>query len=127
MTDSWTPGAVDALRKKHDLPFVRTDEQGQVVEFNDRFRLIYGWGDSLVGETIGLILPPEFREQHHAGFSRFKLTETSKLVNHPLKLSTICVNGDEIRSEHFIVAEKSIEGGWSFAATLRPLEGPHAC
>ncbi|MDC0315395.1 PAS domain S-box protein [Synechococcus sp. AH-551-G15] len=109
------------------MPFVLTDEQGQVVEFNDRFRLIYGWDDGLVGQTIGMILPASFRELHHAGFSRFKLTETSKLVNHPLELATICSDGAEIRSEHFIVAERSDAGGWSFAATLRPLEGPHAC
>ena len=83
MSNSWTPGAVDALRQQHNLPFVRTDEQGQVVEFNDRFRLIYGWDDGLVGQTIGMILPASFRELHHAGFSRFKLTETSKLVITP--------------------------------------------
>ncbi len=127
MPESWTPGAVEELRKKHDLPFVRTDDQGQVVEFNQRFNLIYGWNDSLIGQTIGMILPPQFRELHHAGFSRFKLTEQSKVVNHPLELATICSNGNEIRSEHFIVAERTSAGEWSFAATLRPLEGPYAC
>ena len=127
MENSWTPGAVAALRQKHNLPFIRTDAQGQVVEFNGRFRLIYGWDDGLMGQTIGMILPPSFRELHHAGFSRFKMTETSKIVNHPLELATICSDGSSIRSEHFIVAERSDEFGWSFAATLRPLEGPHAC
>ena len=58
----WTPGAVAALRERHDLPFVRADTQGLVVEFNDRFKTIYGWGPSLLGETLGLILPEEFRE-----------------------------------------------------------------
>ena len=71
MSNSWTPGAVDALRQQHNLPFVRTDAQGQVVDFNERFRLIYGWDDRLVGQTIGMILPASFRELHHAGFSRF--------------------------------------------------------
>ena len=104
MSNSWTTGAVDALRQQHNLPFAQMDEQGQAVKFNDRFRLIYGWDDGLVGQTIGMILPASFREPHHAGFSRFKLTETSKLVNHPLELATICSDGAEFLSEHFIVA-----------------------
>lgn len=127
MADEWTPGAVAALRKLHDLPFVRADAEGHVVEFNDRFQSVYGWDTTIVGQSIGVILPSSFREQHHSGFSRFKLTETSKLVNHPLELVTLCSDGTSIRSEHFIVAERETSGSWSFAATLRPLEGPHAC
>lgn len=123
----WTPGAVAALRERDDLPFVRADSNGLVVEFNHRFQTIYGWDDDLVGQTIGLILPQQFRELHHAGFARFKLTEASEVVNHPLELATICADGSVIRSEHFIVAEKDEHNGWSFAATLRPLEGPYGC
>lgn len=127
MTSAWTPGAVAELRKRHDLPYVRADAEGRVVEFNPRFQLVYGWDHQLIGQSIGAILPREFREQHHSGFSRFKLTETSKLVNHPLELVTICSDGSTVRSEHYIVAEKAEDQTWSFAATLRPLEGPHAC
>lgn len=123
---AWTPGAVAALRAKHDLPFVRADSQGQVMEFNPRFVEVYGWGPDLIGQSIGVILPPEFRDLHHAGFARFQVTEHSKVVNHPLVLATVCDNGATIQSEHYIVAEKDDQGGWSFAATLKPLEGPHA-
>ena len=123
---AWTPGAVAALREKHDLPFVRADYQGMVVEFNPRFAQVYGWDERLIGESLGLILPPEFQELHHAGFARFQLTEQSKVVNHPLVLATICQGGQTIASEHYIVAERDTSGLWSFAATLRPLEGPHA-
>ena len=41
----WTPGAVAALRERDDLPFVRADSNGLVVEFNQRFETIYGWDD----------------------------------------------------------------------------------
>lgn len=127
MASEWTPGAVAALRERHDLPFVRTDSEGLVVEFNERFQSVYGWDHTILGQSIGVILPASFRDQHHSGFSRFKLTEHSKLVNHPLELVTLCSDGASIRSEHFIVAERETAGRWSFAATLRPLEGPHAC
>ena len=89
-----------------------------------RFALVYGWRDGeLIGESISAILPPSFREFHHAGFARFQLTESSKVVGHPLTLATICRDGTEVQSEHYIVAEKHNDGTWSFAATLRPLEG----
>jgi PAS domain S-box-containing protein len=123
---TWTPGAIAALRQRHDLPFVRTNSEGVIIEFNTRFSEVYGWDQALMGESIAEILPTEFRDLHHAGFARFQLTEKSKVVNHPLILATITKSGEKIKSEHYIVAEKIGEGVWSFAATLRPLEGEHA-
>ena len=127
MAEQWTPGAIAALREKEQLPFVRADAKGNIVEFNARFAEVYGWVEGqLVGESISAILPPSFREFHHAGFARFQLTESSKVVGHPLTLATVCSDGSEVQSEHYIVAEKYSDGSWSFAATLRPLEGEHA-
>ena len=42
MAEQWTPGAVAALRKKENLPFVRADASGNIVEFNARFAEVYG-------------------------------------------------------------------------------------
>ena len=119
---AWTEDRIRALREKEDLPFVRADASGIVQEINDRFKAVYGWSEAaLIGQSLGLILPPSFRDSHHAGFARFQLTEVSKVMNHPLKLETFCSDGHAIESEHFIVAEKHSDGSWSFAATLRPL------
>ena len=120
----WTEESIRQLREQHDLPFVRADSAGVVQEINQRFREVYGWADDqLIGQSLGLILPPSFRDSHHAGFARFKLTEESRVLHHPLKLATFCSDGQAIDSEHFIVAEKHSDGTWSFAATLRPLIG----
>ena len=119
---AWTEDRIRVLREQEDLPFVRADALGIVQEINDRFQAVYGWSEApLIGQSLGLILPPSFRDSHHAGFARFKLTEVSKVMNHPLKLATFCSDGHAIESEHFIVAEKHDDGTWSFAATLRPL------
>ena len=120
---AWTEASIRQLRERHDLPFVRADADGMVTEINQRFREVYGWHDEkLIGQSLGLILPPSFRDSHHAGFARFKLTEVSRVLNHPLTLATFCSDGRAIDSEHYIVAEKHGDGSWSFAATLRPLQ-----
>ena len=119
---SWTEDSIRQLREQQDLPFVRADASGVVCEINQRFREVYGWrDDQLLGQSLGLIFPPSFRDSHHSGFARFKLTEESRVLNHPLKLATFCANGEAIVSEHYIVAEKDRDGTWSFAATLKPL------
>ena len=120
---AWTEESIRLLREQQDLPFVRADADGLVVEINPRFREVYGWqNDQLIGQSLGLILPPSFRDSHHAGFARFKLTEVSRVLNHPLTLATFCSDGRAIESEHYIVAAKHSDGSWSFAATLRPLQ-----
>jgi len=119
---AWTEDRIRALREKEYLPFVRADASGIVHEINDRFKAVYGWSEvALIGQSVGLILPPSFRDSHHAGFARFQLTEVSKVLNHQLKLATFCSDGHAIESEHFIVAEKHFDGSWSLAATLRQL------
>ena len=121
-SDIWSEDQIRRLRDEHDLPFVRADQSGIVREINVSFSTVYGWTENdLIGQSLGLILPPSFRDSHHAGFARFQLTQTSKVLNHPLRLATFCADGHAIESEHFIVAEKNENGNWSFAATLRPL------
>ena len=58
---AWTEESIRQLREQHDLPSVRADAEGTVVEINQRFREVYGWSDEqLVGQFLGLILPPQF-------------------------------------------------------------------
>ena len=58
----WTDESIRQLREQQDLPFVRADSSGVVQEINQRFREVYGWADDqLIGQSLGLILPPSFR------------------------------------------------------------------
>lgn len=104
-----------------DLPFVLADHQGMIKEINPRFEEVYGWQpEDLRGQSLSLILPDAFRDAHHLGFSRFQITGEAVVLNHPLRLKTICKDGRGIESEHFIVAQRQGEA-WVFAATLTPL------
>lgn len=112
---------IEELREQ-PLPFVLADQEGLIVEINGHFQQEYGWRpEELVGESLSKILPDAFRDAHHLGFSRFQITHQSQIINHPLRLKTVCSDGREVESEHFIVAHQS-GGSWVFAATLRPLE-----
>ena len=74
----------------------------------------------LVGTSLGRILPEAFRMSHQLGFSRFQASGSSSVLGHPLRLRTLCGDGCEIVSEHFILAEEH-KGEWVFGATLTPL------
>lgn len=112
--------SIEALQAG-EAPFVLADHQGNVLAVNAAFVAVYGWNpEDLIGQPITLILPDSFRMAHQLGFSRYQSTESSHVLGHPLKLATVCRNGEQIVSEHFIVAEKGPQG-WLFGASLTPL------
>lgn len=103
-------------------PFVMADENGLIVEINGAFQRAYGWTiEQLRGHTLNRILPSAFHMAHQLGFSRYRLTGESTILAHPLQLKTVCSDGREVLSEHFIVAERHGDS-WRFGATLTPLE-----
>ena len=112
--------SIEALQNG-DRPFVLANALGEVVAINAAFQNTYGWTeDQLRGQSLSLILPGAFRMSHQLGFSRFQATEQSTILAHPLRLKTVCADGSEVVSEHFILGEKR-EAGWVFGATLTPL------
>lgn len=114
------PPSIEALTAG-ELPFVLADDHGVVIAINQPFREVYGGGDaSLVGASIGQILPESFRMAHQLGFSRFTATEQSTIPGHPLRFKPLCAAGRAVVSEHFIVAQKDRQG-WIFGATRTPL------
>lgn len=87
------PPSIEALTAG-ELPFVLADDHGVVIAINQPFREVYGGGDaSLVGASIGQILPESFRMAHQLGFSRFTATEQSTIPGHPLRFKTLCAAG----------------------------------
>lgn len=107
--------------KRGEAPFVLADALGLVLEVNEPFTEAYGWTEAdLRGQSLSLILPEAFQMAHHLGFSRFQSTGQSQILAHPLRLRTICRDGREVVSEHYIVAERTGEA-WVFGATLTPL------
>ena len=108
--------------KQSDIPVVVADDQGNIVDVNTQFEVVFGWTAlEILGQSLTIILPPFFRDSHNLGFARFSATGESTVLNHPLLLKAVTKDNREIESEHFIIAEKQ-DGRWRFAATLRPIE-----
>ena len=118
--DNFPEGGVLREMSTRPAPFVMVDRLGFIVYVNQKFSEILGWSqDDVVGKTLDCVLPEAFRLSHHLAFSTFDDPASSKVVGHPLMLKTLMKDGDEIITEHHIVAERESED-WFFGATLTP-------
>jgi PAS domain-containing protein len=120
MSDRELLTGFDDLRSETRDPVVIADDEGFVVYINSPFTEAYQWSSDLIGKTLGEIIPINFHDSHNLGFSRFRMTEISRVANHPINAMVIARDGDRILSEHYITAEQ-VSGKWYFAARLRPL------
>ncbi|HEY4496624.1 MAG TPA: PAS domain S-box protein [Candidatus Paceibacterota bacterium] len=112
------PKTVKEIIEQNNVPAVWANEQGIIEGVNRIFTENYGWSDTeLIGKSIAEIMPPQFRELHHIGFSRFLTTEQSKILGKPLPLAILFKNGTAQNAEHFILGEKE-DNKWRFAATI---------
>ena len=60
------------LDSAHDA-FVAIDNRGQIVEWNARAEIVFGWKRAeVLGRDLAVtIIPPEKREEHRTGFERY--------------------------------------------------------
>lgn len=112
------------MKCKTDVPVLITDHEGFIIYVNESFGEVFGWDiDDIIGKTLNTVIPKSYQDSHNLGFSRFAMTEQSRVLNHPLRLMAVTKDGREIMSEHFITAEQQ-EGQWIFGAIIRPLDEP---
>lgn len=112
---------IDEVQARTDVPVITVDHRGYVTAVNDRFHEAYGWATAdLVGEPLTTIIPKDFHDTHHLGFSRFLTTGQPTILEQPLRLRIVSRDGREQEAEHYIVAEEH-DGSWVFAAMIRPL------
>ena len=113
---------IDSLKAETHIPVIIVDHHGIVVHINQIFTKNFGWRkDLLIGKKLTNIIPDNFKDAHHMGFSRFLLTGKPTILNQPLKLKILKMDGKEADAEHFIIAEK-INGNWVFGAKIKLLE-----
>jgi PAS domain S-box-containing protein len=115
---------IDALKAESSIPVIIVDHDGIIIHINQMFEKTWGWKkDVLIGKTLTTIIPDNLKDAHHMGFSRFSLTGKPTILNQPLELKILKMDGKKVGAEHFIIAEK-ISGNWVFGASIKPLEEP---
>lgn len=113
---------VDELRRNTGLPVVSADSGGYITAVSDAFCAAYAWRrEDLVGKPLTTIIPPQFHDAHHLGFSRFLATGKPTILDRPLALDVVTGDGRSVAAEHRIAAER-VAGAWTFAASIRPLD-----
>lgn len=109
---------LDDLSSSND-PAILVDQDGLILSFNRAFEEAYGWREeALTGRPVAAIIPPNLRDAHHLGFSRFLATGQSTILEVPLDLEILDAMGHRVLSEHYVMAEKQ-QGQWRFGARLR--------
>ncbi len=113
------PTVVDILKEKRK-PAVAIDERGIFFFVNEAFEKAYGWKKKeLIGHVITAIMPPNIRDAHNFGFSRFLTTESPRILGKHLPLPVYCKDGTIVNADHYIVGEKIPDGSWRFGALIQ--------
>lgn len=73
---------------------VRSDLAGNIVEWDDGAEAFFGYTrDEAIGASLDLIVPPEFRERHWAGFHKAIETGICRLDRATTNVPVRCKDG----------------------------------
>jgi PAS domain S-box-containing protein len=101
---------------------ISIDEEGHVLEFNPAAERIFGYpAAEAVGQDMAeLIVPPELRERHRAGFARYLETREPAVLDQRLELTGMRADGSTFPVELTITrVELPDQGG--FAGYVRDI------
>jgi PAS domain S-box-containing protein len=84
---------------------VSIDQEGRIVEFNPAAERVFGWARSeAVGRSmVDLIVPPDLREPHRAGFARYLATGEPRILDRRIEITGLRRDGTEFPVELTIV------------------------
>jgi PAS domain S-box-containing protein len=88
------------LENSHDA-FVAVNSQGKVTDWNSKAERMFGWSAAeAIGQYLNaLIIPPEQREAHNAGFRRFAGSGVGKIINNRIEVMALHRSGKIIPVE----------------------------
>lgn len=100
---------------------VAADDDNRIIGVNSQAAAILGWeADLLIGQRIAALIPPEYREQHIAGFTTFLLTGQSRIIDTPVRVTALTRKGTTLSVELRISVRHSQSGRTVFIAELTP-------
>ena len=95
-------------------------EDGTVTDWNPQAEKIFGWNrDEVLGQVLtDLIIPPQYRDAHRSGLSRFLQTGEGRALNQRLELSALRRTGEEFPVE-LTISPIRLGDRFEFCAFLR--------
>ncbi len=123
------PARVAAALSESEMASLRTtkvatvvaDDANRVIYVNEAAAALLGWEpEELLGQRLTVIIPPELREAHLAGFSRLQMTGQSRLLGRPVDVPALRRDGDRV---DVVLTIGTVEGGSgrrAFRASLEP-------
>lgn len=101
------------------VPAVAADDDNTILAVNQAAASLLGWDpDALIGERITVIIPPEWRERHVAGFTNFLLTGESTIIGRPTLVPALRSDATTVDVWLKIDVEQSRKGRTVFVAEL---------
>ena len=112
---------LDDLYDKHDVPVVIVDNEGIIQYVNQKFLNVFEYQkDEIIEEHIVKIIPPDLRDAHNSGFSRYLSTGESTIMEKELELKAIKKGGEVFMATHYILSGKR-DNKIQVGATILPL------
>lgn len=86
-------------------PVIMVDSEGVITYINSSFEKTFKWpSQELIGKPLVTIIPPNLRDAHNMGFSKYIITRISTLLNKQASLEIQLGNGDIMLAKHYIAA-----------------------
>ncbi|MDQ2945723.1 MAG: PAS domain S-box protein [Acidobacteriota bacterium] len=101
---------------------ITIDHESRIVEFNPAAERTFGYSQQdVIGNAMPrLLIPPEFREQHHRGMAHYLATGESAVLGKRVELRGMRSDGSEFPIE-LAINRIPIGGPGMFTATLRDI------
>ena len=101
---------------------VTMDERGRIVDFNPAAERMFGYAlQDVAGESLAeILIPPELRERHRAGFTRFLETGEPAILGKHLEVEALRADGRRLPIE-LTVTQVQMPGTTLFTGFIRDL------
>ena len=101
---------------------ISMDAEGRITGWNGQAEVIFGWpAAEVLGRSLAAtIIPPHYRDAHHAGLARYLATGEGPVLNRRIEISAWHRAGHEFPVE-LAIATVQEPGGPSFSAFVRDI------
>jgi PAS domain S-box-containing protein len=101
---------------------VVADDANRIIFVNDSAGELLGWApEALVGQRLTVLIPPELREAHLAGFSRLQVTGVPQILGQTLHVPALRRDGFAVEVALTIERLAGCDGRSAFGAVLEPI------